>query len=72
MKEYLPSDDLLNGKTILVTGAGDGIGRALAITCAQYGANVILLGKTIQKLEAVYDTIKEKNYPLATILPKLC
>ena len=42
------------GKTVLVTGAGDGIGRALAKTLALYGADVVLLGKTRTKLEAVF------------------
>ena len=54
---YQPPSDLLAGRTILVTGAGDGIGRCAARTCAAYGANVVLLGRTQQKLEAVYDEI---------------
>jgi len=40
-----------------VTGAGDGIGRCAARTFAAYGANVVLLGRTQHKLEAVYDEI---------------
>lgn len=55
---YLPHTDLLTGKTILVTGAGDGIGRAAAHTFARYGATVLLLGRTGSKLEAVYDEIE--------------
>jgi NAD(P)-dependent dehydrogenase (short-subunit alcohol dehydrogenase family) len=47
---------LLN-KTILVTGAGSGIGKEAALTYAKAGAQVILLGKTVAKLEAVYDQI---------------
>lgn len=48
----------LNDKIILVTGAGDGIGRACALAFAGLGATVILLGRTQEKLEAVYDAIK--------------
>ena len=55
---YLPRADLLVGKTLLVTGAGDGIGRTAALTFAQYGATVLLLGRTASKLEAVYDEIE--------------
>ena len=55
---YAPAEDLLAGRTILVTGAGDGIGRVAALTYAQHGATVILLGRTESKLEAVYDEIE--------------
>lgn len=55
--QWLPQADALAGKTILVTGAGDGIGKAAALSFAQHGAEVLLLGRTEAKLEAVYDTI---------------
>lgn len=41
----------IEGKTILVTGATSGIGRATAIECAQMGANVILNGRNVSRLE---------------------
>lgn len=41
----------IEGKTILVTGATSGIGRATAITCAQLGANVVLTGRNVSRLE---------------------
>lgn len=47
----------LNNKVILVTGASDGIGKALAISAAKAGAEVILVGKTLKKLNLVYDEI---------------
>lgn len=59
----------LNDKVILITGAGDGIGKATAIECAKRGATVILLGKTIKKLEAVYDEILAANAPQPAIYP---
>ena len=55
---YRPRADLLAGKSILVTGAGDGIGRAAALSYARHGATVLLLGRTESKLEAVYDEIE--------------
>jgi len=55
---YLPRADLLAGKTVLVTGAGDGIGRSAALSYASHGATVLLLGRTPGKLEAVYDEIE--------------
>ena len=56
--DYRPRTDLLAGKTILVTGAGDGIGRTAAHTFARHGSTVVLLGRTGSKLEAVYDEIE--------------
>jgi len=57
-EDYRPAPDLLQGRTILVTGAGDGIGRTASLTYAAHGATVILLGRTESKLEAVYDEIE--------------
>ena len=69
MLEYQARKDLLNNKTILVTGAGDGIGRAAALAYAQHGATVILLGKTVKKLEKVYDEIVALGAPKPAIVP---
>lgn len=69
MLEYSAATDLLVNKTILITGAGDGIGRAAAVSFAKHGATVILLGKTISKLESVYDEIVTANYPTPAIVP---
>lgn len=61
--DYRPRADLLAGKTLLVTGAGDGIGRVAALTYAEHGATVILLGRTESKLAAVYDEIEAAAGP---------
>ncbi|WP_339339619.1 YciK family oxidoreductase [uncultured Oceanicoccus sp.] len=66
---YQAPDQLLKHRTILVTGAGDGIGRCAAITFAAHGATVILAGKTIEKLESVYDEIDQAGYPQPAIYP---
>jgi NAD(P)-dependent dehydrogenase (short-subunit alcohol dehydrogenase family) len=64
------TDDLrLDDRVILITGAGDGIGRAVALACAERGATVILLGRTVHKLEQVYDEIKNNGWPEAAIYP---
>lgn len=44
-------------KTIVITGAGDGLGRALARRFARDGETVILLGRTLSKIKAVADEI---------------
>lgn len=66
---YNCPENLLKGRTIVVTGAGDGIGRCAALTFAQYGATIVLVGKTIKKLESVYDEIEQMGHPQAAIYP---
>lgn len=58
MFEYQAPPDLLADKTVLVTGASAGLGRAAALSYARLGATVILLGRNEDKLNAVYDAIE--------------
>lgn len=68
-ENYKTTPHCLNDKVILVTGAGDGIGAVAAKTFAEYGATVILSGKTIPKLEKVYDDIVNAGFPQPAIIP---
>ncbi len=56
-KNYQYDSNALDDRTILITGASDGIGKALAIECARLGARVILHGRNTAKLEQVYDQV---------------
>ncbi|QFU75323.1 YciK family oxidoreductase [Halioglobus maricola] len=67
--DYQPAENLLEGKTILVTGAGDGIGRAASLAYAAHGATVILLGRTEGKLDALYDQIEAAGHAKPAIVP---
>ena len=67
--DYRPAPDLLAGRTVLITGAGAGIGAALAQAAGAHGATVVLLGRTVRKLETVYDAIKEAGGPEPAIYP---
>ncbi len=69
MFDYQAPANVLADKIILVTGAGAGIGRAAALSFAEHGATVILLGRTVSKLEAVYDEIENKGWPKPAIIP---
>jgi short-subunit dehydrogenase len=58
-RSYTYPDDILRDRIILITGSSDGIGKALALHAARLGAQVILHGRSVQKLEKLYDTIEE-------------
>ena len=49
----------LIGKTILVTGASSGIGRAIAIECSKLGANIILTGRNEARLQETLSQLEE-------------
>lgn len=52
----------LSGKTILVTGASSGIGRAIAIACSQAGARVILNGRNQSRLQATMEALSGEGH----------
>lgn len=68
-KHYQPAADALKDRVILITGAGDGIGKTVALGCAKHGATVILLGRQQKKLEAVYDAIVAAGGAQPAIVP---
>ena len=70
MSQAAPEKQLkLKDRVILVTGASYGIGAHAALAYAREGATVILLGRTQDMLEAVYDRIEEEGLPQAAVLP---
>lgn len=69
MIDYQAPADLLKDRVILITGAGQGLGRHVALSCAAHGATVILLGKTVEKLEQVYDEVIAAGHPEPAIFP---
>lgn len=69
LRDYRPQPGELEGRIILITGAGDGIGAALARAIGALGATVILTGRKVSKLEKVYDIIVENGGPTPAIAP---
>jgi NAD(P)-dependent dehydrogenase (short-subunit alcohol dehydrogenase family) len=65
--QFIPDADLLAERVVLITGAGSGLGRALAIECARTGASVILSGRSQPKVERVYDEIEAMGAPQPAI-----
>jgi NAD(P)-dependent dehydrogenase (short-subunit alcohol dehydrogenase family) len=68
-RAYQPAPGSHAGRVILVTGASDGIGQALALALARQGATVALLGKTQRKLALTYDRIVADGGPQPALLP---
>ena len=67
--EYQPAPDALRGHVSLVTGAGQGLGRSVALACAAHGATVALLGRKQDKLEATYDAITDAGGAEPALVP---
>ena len=66
---YAPPPNHLEGRIILISGAGDGIGREVAFACAEQGATTILLGRSVGNLESTYDAIIERTAHTPVICP---
>ena len=49
----------LKDKSIIITGASSGIGKRCAVLASQFGANVVLLGKSLSKLECTFSKLKK-------------
>ncbi|HET7203289.1 MAG TPA: YciK family oxidoreductase [Steroidobacteraceae bacterium] len=69
IRAYRPAPGLLNDRVVLVTGASGAIGGALARACADLGARVILNGRSVKKLEHLYDAIIDAGAPRPSIAP---
>ena len=66
--ETLSPQVTLVGKTILVTGSSGGVGRSVALACADKGATVILSGRNLTALNEIYDLILSQGNPEPAIL----
>ncbi len=74
IRQYVAPPNQLHGRVIAITGAGDGIGRALALAAARQGAQLVLIGRTVRRLESIHAEIAALGSaggqaPEATIAP---
>jgi NAD(P)-dependent dehydrogenase (short-subunit alcohol dehydrogenase family) len=67
--DYSVASGTLKNRFILVTGAGDGIGKQAAISFAQHGATLLLLGRTMEKLEQTSHIITSTGSPQPIVIP---
>ncbi|QXP83068.1 SDR family NAD(P)-dependent oxidoreductase [Methylococcus sp. Mc7] len=65
----MTADPTLEGRIVLITGAGGDLGAVAAEACAGAGATVILLGRTLTRLEATYDRIVRQGGPEPLLAP---
>ena len=68
-ERYVPAPDELAGRVILITGSTGGLGREAAIAMAGSGAEVVLVGRNLARLERLYDEIDEGGTGRAVIYP---
>lgn len=59
--ENFPSAEQLSGQVALITGAGRGIGRPIAVAMASYGANIIACGRNKRHLDEVVDEVRARG-----------
>ncbi|WP_067796539.1 SDR family oxidoreductase [Actinomadura formosensis] len=58
---------LLEGKAVVISGAGPGLGRGLAVQCAKAGADVVLAARNEQRLAEVAKTVEEMGRRAVTV-----
>ncbi|MEQ8205536.1 MAG: SDR family NAD(P)-dependent oxidoreductase [Woeseia sp.] len=62
-------DQFLLSKRIVISGAGRGLGRALAIVAADHGADTVLLGRNVAALDNVASSIRARTQRSALVAP---
>ena len=62
-------DDLMKDQTVIITGGGTGMGKAMAFLAARLGANVVLCGRTATKLEEAQAAIEQLVGRLPMVVP---
>ena len=69
LNDWTPPADLLKSRVILVTGAANGIGKAVVKDMAAHGATTVLLDRDVKGLEQTYDEIVAAGHPQPAIYP---
>lgn len=70
VKAKMLRDDALKGKTIVVTGGGSGLGKAMTSYFLELGANVVITSRNLEKLQAVKEDLETATG--GQVLPVAC
>jgi NAD(P)-dependent dehydrogenase (short-subunit alcohol dehydrogenase family) len=68
-RDHVSAPNELSGRVLAITGAGSGLGRAVALAAARQGAQLVLIGRNSQRLETVHAEIAAAGSPEASIAP---
>ena len=68
-ENFKATDDLLEERVILVSGATGGFGKVISMALAAHGATVILVARNLRLVESLYDEIEQAGYPTPAIYP---
>lgn len=64
-----PAAESLRDRVVLITGATGGLGRATSLAAASAGATLVLLGRKVRALEAIYDELVSSGAPTPALYP---
>lgn len=67
MEKKVFVDDMLQGKTAIVTGASRGIGAAIARRLCEVGANVVICSRSIESVSQTADELKGNGYSIQSL-----
>jgi len=69
LTKFKQDPHLLKDKTFLITGAANGIGRAVTKAALAAGANIVLLDKDVANLKSLLHTLPKSDYNRAHVYP---
>jgi 3-dehydrosphinganine reductase len=64
--------DMVTLQTVVITGGSEGMGKAVACQLAEKGANVVIVARTLQKLQESMEAIRVSSHHSPSVTEALC